>query len=124
MSKRRVTLVLGVSLVVGMHVFAAGCVSHSARYGAVDGRSVPGWHYGSSFNVGGLGFQVLYSGYGPRRGHYFRSARFERSPTCGRYCYRDRSQVYHHTGCGHFDRYVSGYGYNVGSLIRHYGPRY
>ncbi|HJO02349.1 MAG TPA: hypothetical protein QGG47_00085 [Acidobacteriota bacterium] len=124
MSKRRLTRLAGVVLLVGTLAFAAGCASHYGRYGVSYGRPAPGWHYGSSFHVGGLGFQVLYSNLGPRRGHYFRSARFGPSRYCNRYCYRDRGHSYHHSGCGHFGRYVSGYGYNVGSLIRHYGPRY
>ncbi len=119
MSKGRVATVLGVALAVGTLAFAAGCASHYGRYGVSYGHSAPGWHYGSSFNVGGLGFQVLYSTHGPRRGYFFRSARFGSSRYCGRYCYRDRGHYYHHSGCRHFGRYVSGYGYNVGSLLRH-----
>ncbi len=124
MSKHRVATVLGVALAVGVLAFAAGCATRYSSYGASYRQAAPGWFYGSSFGIGGLGFQVLYSDHGPRRGHFFRSSRFGSSPYCGRYCYRERGHYYHHSGCGHFGRYVSGYGYNVGSLIRHYGPRY
>lgn len=124
MSKRRVSTVLGVALAVGALAFAAGCATRFSRYGVSYGHSAPGWYYGSSFNFGGIGFQALYSNRGPRSGHYFRSARFGSSRYCNRYCYQDRGHYYHHSGCGHFGRYASDYGYSIGSLIRYYGPRY
>ena len=119
MSKQRVRSVLGAVVAAAALAVLAGCASH---YGGVYSSYGPQWAYGSSFYIGGIGFQVLYSDYDGRHGYYFRTSRFGPGRYCNRYCYRARGRYYHHAGCGHVGRYFGRYGYRVGALIQRYGP--